>query len=109
MARGCSSDWQRRRADSDRRALKPSGGPARTSISSHAGQGSGRARMSPKDVLCQAHVANRLGRVERDFETGEHDGARAALRVIEAIARVRLAREDGVRAAPTNRTDRHAG
>jgi uridine phosphorylase len=43
------------------------------------------ARARP--VVCLAHVSNQLGRVERDFEKGEHNGAAAALRVVGAIAR----------------------
>ena len=39
-----------------------------------------------KPVVCLAHVTNQLGRVERDFEKGEHNGAAAALRVVGAIA-----------------------
>jgi uridine phosphorylase len=38
-------------------------------------------------VVCLAHVSNQLGRVERDFEKGEHNGAAAALRVVGPIAR----------------------
>jgi hypothetical protein len=50
------------------------------------------------------------GRVERDFETGEHDGARSTRGVIGAIARAWLAREDGARDASANQgTAGHAG
>jgi len=63
-----------------------------------------------KPVLCLAHVTNQLGRVERDFEKGEHNGAEAALRVIASIAQGWLAREDAVRAvSTTDRMTRHAG
>ncbi len=44
-----------------------------------------------REVLCLAHVTNQLGRVERDFEKGEHNGAAAALRVVGAVARAWLA------------------
>lgn len=37
------------------------------------------------DVLCLAHVSNRLGRVG-DFEKGDADGATASLRLVEAAA-----------------------
>ena len=49
-------------------------------------------------MLCLAQITNQLGRVERDFEKGEHNGAEAALRVIAALARGWLAREDSLRA-----------
>jgi uridine phosphorylase len=38
-----------------------------------------------RDVLCLAHVSNRLGRAG-DFEKGDADGAPASLRLIEAAA-----------------------
>jgi uridine phosphorylase len=41
------------------------------------------ARRRP--VLCVAHVTNQMGRAEGDFEKGEANGARDALRLIEAI------------------------
>jgi len=41
------------------------------------------ARRRP--VLCVAHVTNQMGRADGDFEKGEADGARDALRLIEAI------------------------
>ena len=36
-------------------------------------------------VLCVAHVTNQMARTEGDFEKGEANGAREALRLIEAI------------------------
>ena len=36
-------------------------------------------------VLCVAHVTNQMGRADGDFEKGEANGARDALRLIEAI------------------------
>jgi uridine phosphorylase len=68
------------------------------------------AEARAKPVLCLAHVTNQLGRVERDFEKGEHNGAAAALRVVAAIARRWLDREEtlSVRAA-VDRGSRHAG
>ncbi len=41
------------------------------------------ARRRP--VLCVAHVTNQMGRADGDFEKGEANGARGALRLIEAI------------------------
>ena len=41
------------------------------------------ARRRP--VLCFAHVTNQMGRSDGDFEKGEANGARDALRLIEAI------------------------
>jgi hypothetical protein len=43
-----------------------------------------RARRRP--VVCFAHVTNRLGRLEGDFEKGTAGGAPAALAVISATA-----------------------
>ena len=45
----------------------------------------GRAR--GRDVLCFAHVTNRMAVAEGDFEKGEVDGARDSLDVIVAAAR----------------------
>jgi len=41
-----------------------------------------------RPVLCFAHVTNQMGRTDGDFEKGEANGARDALRLIEAIASV---------------------
>jgi len=38
-----------------------------------------------RSVLCVAHVTNQMGRTDGDFEKGEANGARDALRLIEAI------------------------
>lgn len=43
------------------------------------------AKARSRPVLCFAHVTNQMGRTDRDFEKGEANGARAALRLIEAI------------------------
>jgi uridine phosphorylase len=51
------------------------------------------AEARARPVLCLAHVTNQLGRVERDFEKGEHNGAAAALRVVGAIANAWLTGE----------------
>ena len=45
------------------------------------------ARARGRDVLCFAHVTNRMAVVEGDFEKGEADGARDSLDVIAAAAR----------------------
>jgi len=42
------------------------------------------ARSCP--VICIAHVSNRLGAVEGDFEKGEDNGARCSLKVLAALA-----------------------
>jgi purine-nucleoside phosphorylase len=47
------------------------------------------ARARRKPVLCFAHVTNQMGRVDGDFEKGEADGSRDAMRLI-AIAADRL-------------------
>ena len=44
----------------------------------------GHARNKP--VLCIAHVTNRLGCFEGDFEKGDHNGARSSLSLIRVIA-----------------------
>jgi uridine phosphorylase len=44
-------------------------------------------------VLCFAHVTNQMGRTDGDFEKGEANGARDALRLVEAIVDV-LSRRD---------------
>lgn len=44
------------------------------------------ARARRRDVLCFAHVTNRMAVVEGDFEKGEADGARDSLDVIVAAA-----------------------
>lgn len=49
----------------------------------------GQARRKP--VVCFAHVTNRMGNVEGDFEKGEDQGSRDALQVIAATARAWLA------------------
>jgi uridine phosphorylase len=44
------------------------------------------ARAREQAVVCFAHVTNRMGRVEKDFEKGEHAGSEDALRLIVATA-----------------------
>lgn len=51
------------------------------------------ARARQKAVVCFAHVTNQMGNVERDFEKGEEDGSRAALRLIAITANVWFAHE----------------
>jgi uridine phosphorylase len=41
-------------------------------------------------VLCFAHVTNQMARTDGDFEKGEANGARDALRLLEAIVRSRV-------------------
>ncbi len=43
------------------------------------------AKARGRTVLCVAHVTNQMGRAEGDFEKGEANGARDALRLIEVI------------------------
>jgi uridine phosphorylase len=45
-----------------------------------------------KPVVCFAHVTNRMGNVEGDFEKGESAGSRDALRVIATTAKAWLPR-----------------
>ena len=49
------------------------------------------AQARDKAVVCFAHVTNRMGRVEGDFEKGEGAGSRDALRLIVAAAQAWLA------------------
>ena len=43
------------------------------------------AQAAEAQVLCFAHVTNRMGQAERDFEKGEADGTSDALHVLEAV------------------------
>jgi uridine phosphorylase len=43
-----------------------------------------------KAVVCFAHVTNRMGRVEQDFEKGEADGSVSSLSVIRRTAAILL-------------------
>ncbi len=45
------------------------------------------AHARSRPVICFAHVTNQMGNVEGDFEKGEQDGSRAALRLIAATAK----------------------
>jgi uridine phosphorylase len=45
------------------------------------------ARKRNAAVLCLAHVTNRMGLAERDFEKGEADGSADALKLLEALAK----------------------
>jgi uridine phosphorylase len=44
------------------------------------------AQAKEKPVVCFAHITNRMGVSEGDFEKGEADGSLASLRLIEAVA-----------------------
>ncbi len=44
------------------------------------------AKARNKYVLCFAHVTNRMGNIEGDFEKGEADGSRDALKLISIVA-----------------------
>ncbi len=44
------------------------------------------ARAKQKPVICFAHITNRMGVEEGDFEKGEADGTAASLRLVEAVA-----------------------
>ena len=44
------------------------------------------AQAKQKPVVCFAHITNRMGVSEGDFEKGEADGTLASLRLIEAVA-----------------------
>lgn len=46
------------------------------------------ARARRKAVVCFAHVTNRMGSIEADFDKGEGDGSWDALRVIAIVARL---------------------
>ena len=46
------------------------------------------AKARGRPVVCFAHVTNQMGRTDGDFEKGEANGARDALRLIEAIVSV---------------------
>jgi len=45
------------------------------------------AQAKQKPVVCFAHITNRMGVSEGDFEKGEADGTVASLRLIEVVAR----------------------
>ena len=49
------------------------------------------AQARDKPVVCFAHVTNRMGNVEGDFEKGEDDGSTDALQVISSTAEAWLA------------------
>lgn len=53
------------------------------------------ARARQKPVVCFAHVTNRMGNVEGDFEKGEGGGSRDALQLIAATAKVWLSNSKG--------------
>jgi uridine phosphorylase len=48
-----------------------------------------------KPVVCFAHVTNRMGRVEGDFEKGIGEGSAGALRIIGVTATTWLSRNQG--------------
>jgi uridine phosphorylase len=45
------------------------------------------ARQRGKAVVCLAHVTNTMGLADQDFEKGEEQGAKDALRVLEALCK----------------------
>ena len=45
------------------------------------------ARKRSKAVLCLAHVTNRMGLADQDFEKGEADGTADALMILGAIVK----------------------
>jgi uridine phosphorylase len=45
------------------------------------------AEAMQRDIVCFAHVTNRMGQVEGDFEKGEEAGSRAMLHIIKQVAR----------------------
>jgi uridine phosphorylase len=53
------------------------------------------AQARSRPVVCFAHVTNRMGKVEGDFEKGEEDGSRGALQLIAATASTWLAADAG--------------
>jgi uridine phosphorylase len=53
------------------------------------------AQARSRPVVCFAHVTNRMGSVEGDFEKGEEHGSRDALQLIAATARTWLAADAG--------------
>lgn len=61
------------------------------------------ARARSRPVLCFAHVTNRMGRTEGDFEKGEQNGATASIRMIAALADAWSAMPEAVRATPAER------
>ena len=56
------------------------------------------ARARNRAVLCFAHVTNRMGRIEGDFEKGAADGAEESLRVISLAAGRWREKSDALRA-----------
>jgi len=44
------------------------------------------AEARDRPVVCFAHVTNRMGQTETDFEKGEANGSRDALAVVDAAA-----------------------
>jgi len=48
------------------------------------------AQVRNKPVICFAHVTNQMGNIEGDFEKGEENGSRYALKLIAATARAYL-------------------
>jgi uridine phosphorylase len=48
------------------------------------------AQARSRPVVCFAHVTNRMGNVEGDFEKGEEDGSRDALQLVAITAKIWL-------------------
>jgi uridine phosphorylase len=53
------------------------------------------ARARDKKIICFAHVTNQMGNIEGDFEKGEANGTRDALRLVAAAARIWMADSGG--------------
>jgi hypothetical protein len=45
------------------------------------------AQARQKPVVCFAHITNRMGVLEGDFEKGEADGSLESLRLVDLVAR----------------------
>jgi len=52
------------------------------------------AKARSKPVVCFAHVTNRMGNVDGDFEKGEASGSQAALQLIAVAAKAWLSHDE---------------
>jgi uridine phosphorylase len=52
------------------------------------------AQAKQKPVVCFAHITNRMGVSEGDFEKGEAEGSLASIRLIEAVAKAGVSTRD---------------
>ena len=59
------------------------------------------AEVKNKPVICFAHVTNRMGNIEGDFEKGEGNGSRDALQVISSTAKIWCADQARIKAETT--------